>query len=75
MASSFEVASISTTRAVLLGMEKFTVMLGKERDGDSFIGNSGTRAIPIKAAAINRTMTANDDMFLLFGKAKEFIYK
>jgi hypothetical protein len=50
-------------------------MLGKERDGDSFIGNSGTRAIPIRAAAINRTIMANDDMFLLFGKAKEFIYK
>lgn len=60
--SSFDVTSISITRAELLGMEKLTVNPGSVLDGASFTGNSGTSAIPIKATLKNATMMVKEDI-------------
>lgn len=62
IASSFEVDSISTMRAELSGIEKDTVSEGNVREGANFTGNSGIKAIPIKAILKNATITVKADM-------------
>ena len=62
IASIFEVASISTTREALPGIEKDTVSAGRFCEGANFTGNSGTSAIPAKEMHKNTKIMLNDDI-------------
>ena len=70
MDSSFDVASISTIRAELPGIEKLTVKPGRVRDGASLTGSNGINANPIIVTLKNATIMVKDDMlfFLLIIK-------
>lgn len=75
IASSFEVASISTTREELPYIEKFTVRLGKEWEGANFTGNSGSNAKPAKAKQTNDTIIVKADMLFFLFNLWKLIYK
>ena len=63
IASSLLVTSISTTRAEFPGIWKETDNLGSVREGESFMGSIGIKAIPASAIHKNATISVNEETF------------